>query len=143
MPDSPYSIGQFIERHGITATAEPATTNPHMSDMGPEAVHFLVTLRYQSPAGAARTMAVPFSGGSPQAFSRTDGTPDARDVLGCLWSDSTSADQSFEDWCADYGYDTDSRRLYATWETVQRQTGELRRFLGDALYADLLTVDED
>ncbi len=141
MPDQPYTIAQFIDRHGITSTAVPTTSNPHMPDLGREAVHFLVTLRYQSPAGAARTMALPFSGGSPRAFP--EGLPTTSGVLGCLWSDASSADEEGEDWADGIGADSDSRKAYATWETVRRQSADLRSFLGDAVFADLLTVDED
>ncbi len=141
MPDQPYTIDQFIDRHGITSTAVPTTSNPHASGFGPEAVHFLVTLRCLSPGGASRRMSIPFSGGSPRAFP--EGLPTTSTVLGCLWSDASSADEDFEDWADSIGADSDSRKAYALWETVREQTAELARFLGDAVYADLLTVDED
>jgi hypothetical protein len=57
--------------------------------------------------------------------------PRADEVLECLTLDASSADQSFEDWCGDYGYDTNSRRAERTYDTVQAQTAKLRRFLGD------------
>jgi len=68
--------------------------------------------------------------------------PKADEVLDCLLSDASSAGQTFEDWCGDYGYDTDSRRAYATWEAVEQQTARLKAFLGaqyeQFLYADRL-----
>lgn len=66
------------------------------------------------------------------------GDPEARSVLDCMLSDASSADQDFETWAADYGMDTDSRRAYATWEQVRKQTAQLRRIFGDDW--DLLVV---
>jgi hypothetical protein len=43
-----------------------------------------------------------------------------------------------EDWCADYGYDTDSRKAEARYKTIQRQSAKLLKFLGNAAASDLL-----
>lgn len=58
------------------------------------------------------------------------GEPSIADVVECLISDASSADQTFEDWCGDYGYDTDSRKAGATYKAVVKQTAALRRLLG-------------
>jgi hypothetical protein len=50
---------------------------------------------------------------------RSAPTPKIADVLYCLLSDSQSGSQSFEDFCSDFGYDTDSRKAHATWETCK------------------------
>lgn len=88
-----------------------------MSDMN----WWNVTLRI-----GRRRMTVPFGMG----YAHT-GEPSAYDVLSCLLSDASSADQDFEDWAADYSYDTDSRRAEKTYNAVVRQTEQLRNFLGD------------
>lgn len=66
--------------------------------------------------------------------------PEAYTVLDCLLSDASSADQSFEDWCSDYGYDVDSRKAERTYKSIQAQTKRLQRFLEEDyetfLYAD-------
>ena len=56
------------------------------------------------------------------------------DVLHCLLSDVNSVEESrdFEDWCAEFGYDTDSRKAFATYEACQAQMAPLRAFLGSA-----------
>jgi hypothetical protein len=136
MPET-LTLSEFIDRHNITAEVEPATDNPQADGFGPEAVHFTVTLHRGDS-----TMAVPFSGGSEKAFARSDGQPTVVDVLYCLYADSASADQPFEDWADEYGYDADSRRAYATWEAVNRQLGQLAAFLGAELLAEFLTVSE-
>jgi hypothetical protein len=117
------TIRDVISALGISATVAYADANPHMTDMGRGAYHYRVTLRRRTPR---RSMTVPFSCGS--GWTRE---PDAADVLDCLLSDASSADQSFEDWCGDYGYDTDSRRHERTYKAVVRQTAKLRAFLGD------------
>jgi hypothetical protein len=48
-----------------------------------------------------------------------------------MCSDATGADQPFEDWAADYGYDADSRKAEATYRAVVAQTKQLRALLLD------------
>jgi len=67
--------------------------------------------------------------------------PTAADVLECLLSDATSADESFEYWCASYGYDTDSRSAERTHNACVEQTRNLRRLLG-ADFTDALDDPE-
>lgn len=62
--------------------------------------------------------------------------PHAADVLHSLILDSSAAEQTFADWCADFGYDTDSRKALATYEASQQNTDKLRRvFDGTAIDA--------
>lgn len=82
-----------------------------------------VTLRFQG-----RQMTVPFYTGP--AISQD---PTAADVLSCLLSDASSADnaRSFEEWASDLGYDTDSRKAEATFKACQRISIKVRKLLGD------------
>lgn len=124
------TIQQFIDAHGIAATAKPADSNPNSADWMPGAHHWKVTLRMQAErSNRDRTMTVPFSQGSAHTAS-----PTASDVLGCLVMDSAGIDNatSFEDWCAEYGYDTDSRKAEKTFTACERQARKLRQFLGSA-----------
>src|SRR5690606_33602845 len=41
--------------------------------------------------------------------------PHAADVLHSLILDSAAADQTFESWCDEFGYDSDSRKAEATY----------------------------
>lgn len=125
------TIQDFIGNTAISATVKPAARNPHMDDMGPGSRHFLVTLR----AGRF-SMRVPFSQGSAHTVD-----PTAADVLDCLASDACGYENSagtFNIWCAEYGYDTDSRKAHRIYATVQRQAKRLRAMLGDANYERLL-----
>ncbi len=58
--------------------------------------------------------------------------PSAADVLSCLVSDASSGEHdSFEDFCSNFGYDTDSRSAESTWKECKRTAIRVRRFLGD------------
>ena len=98
----------------VTFTGERA---PWADRPGMEQVGWRVELRYQR-----RRMTVQF-------YSTSE--PTIADVLECIYSDATSADESFEEWADNMGYDEDSRSAYATWEAVQAQAAQLRRLLGD------------
>lgn len=83
------------------------------------------TLRFDG-----RRMTVPFWMGPGHVdWAGQPRTPKVRDLLECLLADSSGADQSFEDWCGDYGYDTDSRKAYGIWTSVENQTGALKHLL--------------
>lgn len=61
-------------------------------------------------------------------------------MLDCLASESASIDNSngFDDWCADFGYNTDSRKAERDFQSCQHQALRLKTFLGSSLYAELL-----
>ncbi len=132
------SIQDFIERLDIRAIARQVKTNPNMSDMPAGSTHWRVRIaigRPLDPVHAPREMVVPFSMGPA-----LKGPPDVATVLDCLASDSSGVDQGagFEDWCADLGFDSDSRKAFRIYSTVQRQARELAEFLGQAEYGALL-----
>lgn len=57
--------------------------------------------------------------------------PEIADVLDCIASDVAGIENasSFEDWAADYGYDPDSRKAFATYQAIEAQRAELRNLL--------------
>lgn len=55
---------------------------------------------------------------------------DALNALYCFISDAVSGLDSFEDFCSNFGYDTDSRAAYKTWQACQRSTEKALRVLG-------------
>ena len=120
----------FVTRAKIRATAEWAERNPHMNDMPAGSSHWKVTLRRPG-----RQMTVPFSQGPAHCRE-----PEADDVLSCLLSDASSDQQDFASWCADLGYDEDSRKAERTYQAVQQQTAKLQRFLGD-LYDEAMRTE--
>jgi hypothetical protein len=59
---------------------------------------------------------------------KTDPTPNAYDMLACI---EKSEPGTFEDFCGDFGYDTDSRRAETVYQAVVKQYRQLARFLSD------------
>lgn len=56
--------------------------------------------------------------------------PTLDDVLYCLVMDAEAASETFEDWCANFGYDTDSRKAEATYNACVQIGIKLRNLLG-------------
>lgn len=52
--------------------------------------------------------------------------PFAASVLHSLILDSSACDQSFDSWCADYGYDNDSIKARNTYDACQKNTDNMR-----------------
>jgi hypothetical protein len=113
----------LIERDNVRADVRWTDRNPHMDCQDWPARHYVVTLKRQR-----RQMAVPFSCGLG-----IESEPTAADVLDCLLSDYYTADNTFDDWCAELGFNPDSRKAERTFKTVLRQSDRLATFLGDAL----------
>jgi hypothetical protein len=66
-----------------------------------------------------------------QGLGITD-DPETTSVLEALLSDAATIEnaQSFEDWAAELGYDTDNRKAESIYEAAARQTEELKSLLG-------------
>jgi hypothetical protein len=56
--------------------------------------------------------------------------PEANSVMECLVSDATAGAETFEDFCSDFGYDTDSRRAEQTWKACRQMANQLRHLFG-------------
>jgi hypothetical protein len=66
--------------------------------------------------------------------------PTVREVLDCLASDAATYDNAkdFEDWCAEFGFDSDSRKAERTWKVIGKQRQSLERLLGPEAFNGLL-----
>ena len=53
-------------------------------------------------------------------------TPKFDSILACLVQDAVGSAQTFDDWCSDYGYDTDSRKALNTYMACQEVAKKLR-----------------
>lgn len=122
---------EFIKSLPITATCARVDANPNMADSA-NMDHWRVSLR-RSDTGQRLT--VYFSMG----YAHKGKAPETADVLDCLASDSASIESArdFADWCADFGYDTDSRKAHKTYTVCKRQADRLKAFMG-AQYDGLL-----
>lgn len=69
--------------------------------------------------------------------------PDIRDVFYSLLIDSDSGGESFGDWCANYGYDTDSRKAEKTHRACKRIAAGLARLFSESELRDLRELFED
>lgn len=128
------TLDAFVATNHITMTSEYADSNPNMDNPNWQANHYRVTLRY-----GRRRFSLYFSQGIG-----ISGEPKTASVLDCLASDASGVENArdFEDWCGEYGYDTDSRRAERTYRTCRRQAARLKRLLGDDLYDQLLRHTE-
>ena len=89
----------------------------------PNSTGWTVTLKYQG-----HQVTTPFYQGSAHTEE-----PTAADVLYCLIQDTSGYDynDSFEDWCSEYGYDTDSRRAEGIYEKCRKISVKLHRLLDE------------
>lgn len=124
------TLAEFIQTAGVTLTAEWADRNPHMDDSA-TMDHWKCKLR-----AGGRCLTVYFSKG----IGHHGAEPTADEVLDCLASDSASIANTggFKEWCAEFGYDTDSRKAHRTYKTCERQADKLCALLGPAAYGSLL-----
>jgi hypothetical protein len=59
------------------------------------------------------------------------GEPSTADVLSCLITDSTAAESTFEQWCHDFGYDSDSISQKKLYDACVKSSGKVHTLLGD------------
>ncbi len=70
-------------------------------------------------------------------------TPHAADVLCSLILDSSAVGQSFESWCDDFGFDTDSRKAFNTYAACQQNADKLARIFNAAQMEALRNALQD
>ena len=58
---------------------------------------------------------------------------DIIDAFRCFCEDAVCGSYSFEDFCADFGYDTDSRKAEKTWKTCKRSLDKFLNLTGYSL----------
>lgn len=69
--------------------------------------------------------------------------PAVAGVLNSLLLDFSSTEQPFEDWCADFGYDSDSRKGLDTYLECQQNGVKLRKLLAGTKSQELEKLLED
>jgi hypothetical protein len=106
-------------------------------DWGADASHWVVTVK-RVGTGPGKVFAVEYSMGS--AFR---GAPKGADVFACLLSDSASADNTFEAWADEYGYDTDSRKAEGMYRACKETLSKLESMFKTSELSDLREVFAD
>ena len=126
------SLRRFVREQGIKFDAAWVAERPDGLDdeRASAANHYRCLIR-----AGGRRMTVHYSMGSAWTAE-----PELEDVLYSLALDASGFESAggFEDWCGEYGYDTDSRRAERTWRSVERQSQALKRVLGESGYRRLL-----
>lgn len=119
-----------MQNFNITIQSERVAQNPNMPDAD-NMDHWRCVLRRKG-----RRMTVHFS----QGFGHNGKEPSLDAVLECLSLDAGGIENArdFDDWCAEYGYDTDSRTAERTYRACQRSTKRLAAFLGPDDFSKLL-----
>lgn len=69
--------------------------------------------------------------------------PTEAELIYSLISDSSADDMSFNDWCGDYGYDTDSRKALDIYLACQANTQKLYNALSRETIETFQTILED
>ncbi len=57
--------------------------------------------------------------------------PSLADILSCLLLNSSAVGQTFNQWCGEYGYDTDSRKALETYDACIWSGEQTNELLGD------------
>ena len=129
------TVADFVAFHSITLKTTKIPFRADGADDGDrwhkDASHYACELT-RPGLGATETVRFFYSQGSG-----IKGRPQAADALDSLKADASSAADDFESWADEYGYDTDSRKAYATWEACRKVRRDLIAFLGHALYREL------
>lgn len=68
--------------------------------------------------------------------------PKLKDILYSLAMDSQSGNETFEDFCSNCGYDTDSRKALETYLACQESNQKLRRVMKSKNYLDRILAWE-
>ena len=82
---------------------------------------WLITLKYQGKRAQFR-----FYGGGKSS------TPNASDLIWAVAIDSNAVNESFSDWCSNFGYTTNSITARSTYKTCQRNGERLIKLIGNA-----------
>ena len=124
------SLQSFIKHNHIRLDHDRADSN-HCMDNSANMDNYKCILH----ANRSR-MTVYFSKG----YGHNGEPPKADEVLNCLALDASSYQnaRSFEDWCYESGYSSDSRKAEKLWLAVERQTKKLQKLLGESAYENLL-----
>ena len=63
--------------------------------------------------------------------------PNVADVLYCALTDASACETSFDDWCNDFGSNSDSLQALNTYLACQRNGDKLNKLLGHTLVTEL------
>jgi hypothetical protein len=131
------NVSEWIKENNVTMTSKAMArrTDGLMNDPGMS--HWKCVL---TRPGALLTLDVAYSMGKAHT-----GLPVLTDVLGCVIDDVQGVENSgpgFEGWCAEYGYDGDSRKAEKIYTAIVAQRESLTRWAGSE-FPTLMELDRD
>lgn len=123
-----------VKALSLTMKVSRVRRNPHMQDSD-NMDHWRCDIRQGSG-----WMRVYFSKG----YGHHGAQPTLDEVMDCLAMDAAGVDnaRTFEEWCREYGYDTDSRKAEKTYNMCKQQRDDLYNLLGPSSYYALLWETE-
>lgn len=123
------TLAEFIAEHKLTMTVNATDHNPCMDDDDHPMDHWRCRIRQ-----GRKSMSLTFSMGSGHNGKR----PELDEVLSCLASDSSLVDQTFENFCDEFGYEHDSRKHKRTYNACIKQGNQLLALLGKDAFDELV-----
>ncbi len=121
---------EFARRHHVTMRATGGELDQDAQGWDHHAWHVTLTM-YDKRVTSTYRMGTGHKGKRPNVG----------EVLESLVMDAHAADESFPDFCADFGYDEDSRKALATWHACRKIREDLENWAGRQ-FPSLLTVQD-
>ena len=115
-----HSLSKWCADNGVTIFNQPVYPDKVPEGWSNDSQHWKSTLYFQG-----RRLTVAFHQGSAHTKP-----PEAADVLSCIVGDAFYADETFEDFCGNCGYDPDSRKAEKIWKSCRALAPKVRRLLG-------------
>ncbi len=110
---------EICKKHGIMMKVGSPKYGPVDWDKDYDHYRFPVTIRKDG-----KSMRVMFT----QSRAQGSNPPDEYDIITCI---TKSDPGSFEDFCGEFGYDTDSRKAEKTYKAVKREWEAVKRVFGE------------
>lgn len=128
------NVQAIISDLGVTMAHEWTRENPNIPDHAGN--NWRVTMKMRGDQ--RRQMSLYFSTGAAIP------NPILEDVLWCLIQDShcVAYGQTFDDFCSELGYDSDSRSAERIYKAIKSQSSKLSKFLGMSL-EEIVQIEEE
>ena len=124
------SIASFVTRLGLRMEAKRLTDRTdRITGWGPGASHWALGIHRDG----FPSMYLQYSMGSAHTKP-----PTIEDVMDCLVKDVEAVDQSFDDWCGEFGYDSDPRKAKRIYRAIHKQREALLDLIEDAELDNLI-----
>ena len=114
---------KFLTDNGISFSAKFETFGKHWED--DEAERNIYTLSLFRAGQGADSQSVSVRFGQSLVNTAANEAPTAYDMLACLTKNDPG---DFEEFCSEFGYDTDSRKAEREWKTVRAEWEQVEAF---------------